>query len=90
MCVLGCTFMHFVIGGYGRSYGLIYLELRSHFDSSAALTAWVGGACVAVRMGCSKFSSLLLRTRINRLMRLVHGRTELLVIVGTCIRIIVT
>ena len=57
VCVLGCTFMHFLIGGYGRSYGLIYLELRSHFDSSAALTAWVGGACVAVRMGCSEWSS---------------------------------
>ena len=54
MCVFGCTLMFFLIGFYGRSYGLIYLQLRKHFNSSAALTAWVGGGSVALSMGCSK------------------------------------
>ena len=54
MCVFGCTLMFFLIGGYGRSYGLIYLQLRNHFNSSAALTAWVGGGSVALSQGCSK------------------------------------
>ena len=54
MCVFGCTLINFLSGGYGRSYGLIYLQLRKHFNSSAALTAWVGGGSVALSMGCSK------------------------------------
>ena len=54
MCVFGCTLMYFLIGGYVRSYGLIYLQLRKHFNSSAALTAWVGGGSVAISLVCSK------------------------------------
>ena len=54
MCVFGCALMHFLVVGYNRSYGLIYMRLRSRFDSSAALTAWIGGANIAVRMGCSE------------------------------------
>ena len=54
MCVVGCALMHFLVVGYTRSYGLIYMRLRSRYDSSAALTAWVGGACIALRLGCSE------------------------------------
>ncbi|KAI0238358.1 Monocarboxylate transporter 12 [Lamellibrachia satsuma] len=78
MCVFGCTFMHFLIGGYGRSYGLIYLQLRSHFNSSAALTAWVGGACIAIRMGCSPMSNALSRRFSARVVVFAGG-----LIVGT-------
>ncbi|KAK2181987.1 hypothetical protein NP493_372g02034 [Ridgeia piscesae] len=73
MCVFGCTLMHFLIGGYGRSYGLIYLQLRKHFNSSAALTAWVGGACVAVRMGCSPLANALSRRFSARVVVFVGG-----------------
>ena len=55
MCVIGSALMHSLIDGYGRSYGLIYVQLQSRFDSSAALTAVVGSACIAVRMCCSEF-----------------------------------
>ena len=56
MCVFGCTLVHFLIGFYTRSYGVIYLQLRKHFNSSAALTAWVGGGSVAL---CLCFSKLI-------------------------------
>ncbi|KAI0238357.1 Monocarboxylate transporter 12 [Lamellibrachia satsuma] len=78
MCVFGCTFMHFLIGGYGRSYGLIYLQLRSHFNSSAALTAWVGGACIAIMMCCSPMSNALSRRFSARVVVFTGG-----LIVGT-------
>ncbi|KAI0242901.1 Monocarboxylate transporter 12 [Lamellibrachia satsuma] len=78
VCVFGCTLMHFLIGGYGRSYGLIYLQLRSHFNSSAALTAWVGGACIAIRMGCSPMSNALSRRFSARVVVFAGG-----LIVGT-------
>lgn len=55
MCVLGCTLMHFLVVGYNRSYGIIYMQLRSRFHSSAALTAWVGGTCIAIRLGLSEW-----------------------------------
>lgn len=54
MCVVGCALMQFLVVGFSRSYGLIYMQLREQFDSSAALTAWVGGATIAIRFGCSE------------------------------------
>ena len=54
MCVFGCALMHFLVVGYARSYGLVYMRLRSRFDSSAALTAWIGGANIAMRLVFSK------------------------------------
>ena len=54
MCVFGCALMHFLVIGYNRSYGLVYMRLRDRFDSSAALTAWIGGFSIAMRMGCSE------------------------------------
>ena len=52
-CVIGCCIVHVLIGGYGRSYGLIYTQLIQRYHSSAALTAWVNGSCSAIRMGFS-------------------------------------
>ena len=57
--VLGCTFMHFLIGGVNRSYGVVFLQLRQKFHSSAAITAWVGGMATAFRMGLSKCMNLI-------------------------------
>ena len=53
ICVIGCCIIHILIGGYGRSYGMIYTQLIHRYHSSAALTAWVNGSCSAVRMGFS-------------------------------------
>ncbi|KAK2178220.1 hypothetical protein NP493_553g02031 [Ridgeia piscesae] len=58
MCLFGCTLIQFLIGFYGRSYGLIYLQLRKRFNSSAALTAWVGGGSLGLSLGCTLGSSL--------------------------------
>ena len=53
VCVFGCSLIHMLIGGYGKSYGLIYTRLIEKYHSSAALTAWVNGSSSAVRMGLS-------------------------------------
>ena len=58
MVVLGCFMMHLILGGLYRSYGMIYIELRKVFNSNAAVTAWVGGAGIAIHMGLSKYLSL--------------------------------
>jgi len=55
MIMFGCSLMHFLVGGFARSYSLIYMYLQEHFDSSAALTAWVGGTSSAMRMLTSKW-----------------------------------
>ena len=54
MVVLGCTYMHFLVGGFNRSYGVLFIQLQHRFHSSAAITAWVGGMATALRMGLSK------------------------------------
>ena len=53
VCVIGCFIVHIFIGGYPRSFGLIYQHLIKTYHSSAAVTAWVGGATGAIRMGFS-------------------------------------
>ena len=83
MCVLGCALMHFVVVGYHRSYGLIYLQLQYHFDSSAALTASVGGASIALRMCCSEccLSSASLTSKLlafAEVKRMSRGRRDTL------------
>ncbi len=59
MCVIGSMLVHCLVSGYSRSYGLIYVQLQSRFDSSAALTAVVGSSCIAVGM-CGSESCLQL------------------------------
>ena len=56
MVVIGCSMMHLFLGGLSRSYGLVYIELQEKFHSSSAITAWIGGACNAFRMGFSEYS----------------------------------
>ena len=54
MVVLGCSLMHMLVAGLSRSYGVIFIQLQQRFHSNAGVTAWVGGACTALRMGLSK------------------------------------
>ena len=52
-CVFGCLLMHFLQGGFMRSYGVIYVYLRENFGASATVAAWIGGFYVAVQhSGC--------------------------------------
>ena len=55
MCVFGCTLMHFCLGGFGRSYGVIYVEVQEVFGASATIGAWIGGLSTALRMGGSEW-----------------------------------
>ena len=54
MVVLGCTLMHLLVAGLSRSYGVVFVQLQQRFNSSASVTAGIGGACSAIRMGFSK------------------------------------
>ena len=65
MCVIGAMLTHCLVSGYSRSYGLIYVQLQSRFDSSAALTAVVGSASTAVGM-CGSESCLQLCVSVIR------------------------
>ena len=58
MVVLGCTLMHFLQGGWTRCYGIFYVKMMNRYQSSAAVTAWVGGVGTAIRMGGSEFIKL--------------------------------
>lgn len=57
--VLGSFLAHFVIGGFMRSGGVIYIELREKFHDSAANTAWVISLAVTVRMLFGPLASAL-------------------------------
>lgn len=46
-------------GGFMRSGGVLYIELREKFHDSAANTAWVISLAVTVRMLFGKYESLL-------------------------------
>ena len=50
MVVFGCFLLHVLLGGFNRCYGVIYLQLQERFNSSAAITAGVGGLSTALRM----------------------------------------
>ncbi|CAH1786785.1 unnamed protein product [Owenia fusiformis] len=51
VCVFACFCMHILIGGLGRAYGIIYLDLLDTFNSTAAETALVGGMMSTLRTG---------------------------------------
>ncbi|XP_061163984.1 monocarboxylate transporter 11-like [Saccostrea echinata] len=58
--VVGGSFLaHLVIGGFMRSGGVIFLELREKFNESAADTAWVISLAVTVRMLFGPLASAL-------------------------------
>jgi len=54
MCVFGCWFMHFLLGGFGRSFGVVYVEMLNRFECSATTGSTLGGLFTAVRMGAGK------------------------------------
>ncbi|XP_074655498.1 monocarboxylate transporter 4-like isoform X2 [Tubulanus polymorphus] len=58
-CVLGCAFMHAFVVGNDRCFGLIYLKLEERFGQSSAMTAWVGGVAISLRMGLGPVTSIL-------------------------------
>jgi len=54
MCVFGCWFMHFLLGGFGRSFGVVYVEMLHRFECSATIGSTIGGLFTAVRMCTGK------------------------------------
>ena len=50
MVVVGCFIMSLLMDGLGKSYGVIYVQVKAKFQGSAAMTAWIGGANSGLRM----------------------------------------
>ena len=59
MCVVGCGLMHFLQGGNGRSFGVVYVKMLDKFDCSAAMGSTIGGLFSAFRMGCGRYSGCI-------------------------------
>ena len=57
MVVFGCFITHVFLGGFNRSYGIMYMYIRSRFHTSAAIAAWIGGISTGLRMGCSEYDN---------------------------------
>ena len=67
MVVLGCTLMSFLVGGINRSYGVIFVQLRRRFNSSASITAGVGGATQGFSMVLSRYLTSITPKEILKL-----------------------
>jgi len=51
MVVFGCAFMHFLFGGFERSFGVVYVQLLDRFEISATVAAVMGGMFTTFRFG---------------------------------------
>ena len=53
--VTGCFMVNFlVVGGAGKSFGILFVELVNNFDSSKGATAWVGALCQCLNLMLGK------------------------------------
>ena len=42
--ILGASFfMHFILGGWRRSYSLMLIEIKEQYGTSTGVAAWIGG-----------------------------------------------
>ena len=57
VCVLGCFLSHMIFFGFAKSYGLLYVEIRYRFRSSATMTAWIGGLLNTLALIGSEYPS---------------------------------
>ncbi|KAL8559816.1 hypothetical protein ACOMHN_030152 [Nucella lapillus] len=54
---LGCFIAHFLIGGFDRSDGVMFLQLTDRFQQSASLTAWPSALCSTTRLLLGPFAT---------------------------------
>ena len=59
MCVLGCSVIHLILGGIGKSFGLIHVALTESLGESDFAVSWIHALSVACRMCMGPLSSML-------------------------------
>ena len=59
MCVLGCSLIHFILGGIGKSYGLIHVALTESLNESDFAVSWIHALSVCCRMCMGPLASML-------------------------------
>jgi len=59
MCVLGCSIVHLILGGIGKSFGLIHVALTESLDASDFAVSWINSISAFVRMGMGPLSSMI-------------------------------
>ena len=59
MCVLGCSIVHLILGGIGKSYGLIHVALTESLGESDFAVSWIHALSVCCRMCMGPLASML-------------------------------
>ena len=59
MCVLGCSVIHFILGGIGKSYGLIHVALTESLEATDFAVSWIHALTVCCRMCMGPLASML-------------------------------
>merc|ERR550534_843457 len=59
MCVLGCSIIHAILGGIGKSFGLIHVALTESLNESDFAVSWIHASCVCCRMCIGPLASML-------------------------------
>ncbi|XP_060583505.1 monocarboxylate transporter 12-like [Ruditapes philippinarum] len=57
--VVGACLVHFIMGGFERSNGVLYLQLKSRYDHSATATSWVLSLFSTLRLAVGPIASAL-------------------------------
>lgn len=58
-CVVGCAIAHFVLGGFERSNGILYLHIQEKFGRNASDIAWVLSLSVTFKLLFGPVASVL-------------------------------
>ncbi|XP_076090016.1 monocarboxylate transporter 12-like [Mytilus galloprovincialis] len=58
-CVIGCAIAHFVLGGFERSNGVLYIHIQNKFGNGASDIAWVLSLSVTLKLLFGPVASIL-------------------------------
>ena len=59
MCVMGCSIIHLILGGIGKSFGLIHVAITESLDQSDFAVSWIHSLSVCCRMCMGPLASML-------------------------------
>lgn len=59
LCVLGCALAHFVLGGFERSNGVLFLHIQDRYGAGASDIAWVISLSVTLKLLFGPVASIL-------------------------------
>ena len=83
MCVLGCSVIHFILGGIGKSYGLIHVALTESLEATDFAVSWIHALTVCCRMCMGPLASMLFARgfscrQVNGVQKIFHGKSHVL------------